>query len=658
MIAEAGRAALLLALAIATYGAAAAILGIRWQRPGLLQSARRASLATFALVSLAVVALAGLLLGRDYQVLYVYEHVSSSLSTLYAASALWAGPEGSLLVWLWLVSFCALFVGRSRWAREVEAYSLAAISLTQGFFALVLCTVSTPFILLPARAADGRGLNPLLENLAMVFHPPALLAGYAAYAVPFACVVGALMGGRFDRRWLRSLRRWSLVAWAALGLGILIGARWAYLEPGWGGFWSWDPVENASLVPWLAGTALLHAVAAWERRGVFRISATALAIGTFLLCMLGTLIARADPLGGSLHSFAPSQAGYLVGGYLAVATPACAWLVVRRRRELRGAEAVEQALSREGAILVGNLLLVGLAVAILLGTLFPVFTQALWGVRIRLGGAFFERVSRPLALAGLLLLGLAPLLSWRRTEAEVLRLALIPVGAGIGMWLALATMRRADAPAALAFAVMAFAAAGSVQELVRTVSAWQRLAGVAPWAVEAGHLRTNRRRYGMLAAHLGAAILAVGGAGHGLYRLEREVTLQRGESVTVGPYEVRFEALSSEMLPAKERHVATVGVYAGDRRIATLRPEYNYHHSVRDSVAEVALRSTLRDDLYVAVTGIAEGASSATFRVRLHPLMLWLWVGGAAMLPAAALAVWPAKHPALRAAAASEVRRR
>jgi cytochrome c-type biogenesis protein CcmF len=454
------------------------------------------------------------------------------------------------------------------------------------------------------------------------------------------------------------LRRRSLVAWAALGLGILIGARWAYLEAAWGGFWTWDPVENASLVPWLAGTALLHAVAPWERRGVFRTSAAALAIGTFLLCMLGTLIARADPLGGSLHSFAPSQAGYLVGAYLVVATVACTWLLVRRRRELHGAEAVEQALSREGAILVGNLLFVGLALAILLGTLSPVFTQTLWGERITLGGAFFERVSRPLALAGLLLLGLAPLLSWRRTEAETLRLALVPVGAGLGTWLVLAVMRRSSGPAALAFAVIAFAAAGSVQELVRTVSAWQQLGSVAPWAVEAGHLRTHRRRYAMLIAHLGAAVLSAGIVGQGLYRVEREVTLQRGEAVTVGPYEVRFEALSSEMLPAKERHVATVGVYAGERRIATLRPEYNYHHSVRDYVAEVALRSTLRDDLYVAVAGIAEGASSATFRVRLHPLMLWLWVGGAAILPAVALAVWPAEHPALRAAAAGGVRRR
>ncbi|MCL6429854.1 MAG: cytochrome c biogenesis protein CcsA [Anaerolineae bacterium] len=648
---EVGRAALLLALALAVYAATAAVLGVRLGRPGLLQSARRASQATFVLVSVAVAALLGLLLRRDYQVLYVYEHVSSSLSNLYAASALWAGAEGSLLVWLWLLSLCALLVGRGRStrAKEVEAYALAALSLTQGFFALVLCTVSAPFVLLPARAADGSGLNPLLQNPAMICHPPALLAGYAAYAVPFSYAFGALVSGRFEGQWLRSVRRWSLVAWAALGLGILMGARWAYVELGWGGFWAWDPVENASLVPWLMGTALLHAMAAWERRGVFRLSALALAIGTFVLCIVATAMARGDLVGGSLHTFAPSKAGHLFYGYAAALVVACSWLLLWRRRRLRS-EVLQQALSREGVILVGNLLLVGLALAILVGTLFPVLTQALWRVRIALGGAFFERVTWPLALAGLLLMGVGPLLGWRRTDAESLRLALVPLGAAVATWLILLGLRACDARRALAFTVIAFAGAGNAQELLRAICAWQRLRNLAPWAVEAGHLRTNRRRYGMLLVHMGAVIVAASITGQGLYGTEREATLQRGQSASIGRYEVRFEALSSEMLPAQERHAATLGVYSGDRRVATLRPEYNYHHSVRGYVAEVAVCSTVREDLYVAITGIAEDTSIATFRLRLNPLMVWLWIGGAAIVPGTALILWPGGLAAVWAA--------
>ncbi|MDI7274422.1 MAG: cytochrome c biogenesis protein CcsA, partial [Anaerolineae bacterium] len=325
MIVQAGRAALSLALALAVYGAVAAILAVRLRRPALVESARRASQAILALTSLAVLAMALLLLRRDYQVLYVYEHVNSSLSSLYAAAALWAGPEGSLLLWLWLLSLFAFLIGHQKapWARDLEPYALAVISFTQGFFALLLCSVNRPFVLLPARAIEGSGLNPLLENPAMIFHPPALFAGYAAYTVPFAYAVAALASGRLDGQWLRGVRRWNLLAWGLLGLGILLGAQWAYVELGWGGYWAWDPVENASLIPWLTGTALLHSAMVQERRGLFKVWNLLLVIATFLFCILGTLIARSGFVTGSLHTFAPSPVGNLLQAYIVLASLVC-----------------------------------------------------------------------------------------------------------------------------------------------------------------------------------------------------------------------------------------------------------------------------------------------------------------------------------------------
>jgi cytochrome c-type biogenesis protein CcmF len=639
---EIGQAALLLALVFSGYTAVAAALAARGERLALLRSARRSMGATLGLVSLALVVLVVLLLSRDYQVRYVYQHVSSSLPTVYTFAALWAGQEGSLLLWLWFLSIFGVLVARQRvaWSRTLEPYALVGLSLTEAFFALLLCFVSKPFVLLPARAVEGMGLNPLLENPGMIYHPPTLLFGYAAYTVPFAYALAALLSGRLGNEWIRGIRRWSLLAWGTLGVGILLGAQWAYVELGWGGYWGWDPVENASLVPWLTGTALLHSAMMQERRGLFKVWNLLLVIGTFLLCIFATFVTRSGFV-QSVHAFGQSPIGYFFVAFIGLVLVATLWLIVHRREQLHTEARLEEVASREGTFLLINLLFTGAAVAVLLGTMLPTLTQALSGTSVALGREFFDRVSRPLALAMLMLLGLCPLLGWRRSGN--LRQSLpIPAGVGLATAVGLALGARVREGLALfAFGLIAFVTATIALEFVRGVWARQRATGEPPWMALCNLFGKNRRRYGGYLVHLAVVLMALGITGEGLYKVERQATVRVDEAIGLGPYQIRFEQLSSEMAVAKERHVATVGVYLGDERVATLHPEYNLHYNVQQFVSEVAIRSTLREDVYVAVAGIAADGSAVTFHVLLNPLMAWLWIGGAVMLLGAAVAFWP-----------------
>ncbi len=637
-----GQVALLLATVFSGYAAIAAYLSARWSRPALLVSARRSAVATLGLATLAVGVLVTLLLRRDFQAQYVYQHVSSTLSLPYTIAALWAGQEGSLLLWFWFLALFGVLLTRQRasWSRPLEPHALVVVCLTQAFFAFLLCWVSRPFVALPARPVEGAGLNPLLEHPAMVLHPPTLLFAYAAYTVPFAYALAALATGRLGPAWLRGIRFWNLLAWGALGLGILLGAWWAYMELGWGGYWGWDPVENASLVPWLTGTALLHSVMLQERRGQFKVWNLLLIAGTFLLCLFATFITRSGLI-QSVHAFGASPIGYLFLGFIALLLACTLWLMWQRRAELRSEAPIEQVLSREATILLSNLLFTGMAGAVMLGTLFPALTGFLQGTPIALDTGFFERVGQPLSLALLLLLGICPLLGWRRSGG-ILRT--LPFSAGVGLAtsaiLAVAAHVR-DPLGLLAFGLVAWVATSVVLEYARGVRARCRVTGEVPHRALFNLFARNRRRYGGYIIHLAVVLMALGITGEALFKEEHQATLRRGQAVAVGPYQVRFEGLSSEMAAAKERHTASVGVYLAERRIATLQPEYNLHYRAGQYVSEVAIRSTLREDVYIAVTDIAADGSAVTLHVLLNPLMVWLWVGGVLMLLATAAALWP-----------------
>ena len=637
-----GYVALALALAISIYTAVASILGARRGSPKLVESAQKGVVAAAALVTLASIILIYLLLARDFQVQYVYEHVSTYQPTIYTLSAFWAGQEGSLLLWLWLLTiFSALIARREEiWSQELKPYALALLAFCQAFFALLLVLVSNPFATLPIRPAEGFGLNPLLENFWMIIHPPVVFIGYAAYTVPFAFAIAALVTGKLGEGWIRGIRRWNVFSWLFLGLGIVMGAWWSYLELGWGGYWGWDPVENSSLVPWLVGTALLHSMMTQERRGMFKVWNIILITLTFVLCIFATFVTRSGII-QSVHAFGLSVVGYYFLAFLAAILGLAFGLTFYRRRELASEREMKSLLSREVGFLLNNLLFVGLALAVFIGTVFPTISEIVRGTQVALGASFFERVSAPLSLALILLIGVCPRLGWRQTSPRRLLSDLLYPGI---LALALAvviSVRGITEPfALLSFTVCAFVAGSILWEFLRGTIARHRSTGEDYLLAFRRLITKSRRRYGGYLVHLSMVIITVGIIGSSLYQTEYQVTLAEGETVTVKDYTLEHEGFWVENSPAKHRFATPLGVYRDNKRIATLVPEKNFHWNVEQWVTEVAIRTSLKEDLYVILTALAQDGS-ASFQILITPLVVWLWIGGGLLLLGTAVAIWP-----------------
>jgi cytochrome c-type biogenesis protein CcmF len=645
MIILIGYAALWLALLLAAGSAVATALGGRLDRPSWVSRGEDALFAVAGFFILASAILLQQLLSRNFQVQYVFAHTSSYQPTPYVISALWAGQEGSLLLWALLLSVVTvvLILQKRHCPAALWPYTLSTLAITEGFFALLLVKVQNPFILLPMRPAEGAGITPLLENPAMVIHPPILFLGYATFAVPFAVTLASLIVGQMEASWLRWIRRWSLMAWLFLGLGIAIGAWWAYVELGWGGYWAWDPVENASLIPWLTGTAYLHSIMAQERQNVFKRWNAALAIATFVLCIFGTLVTRGGIIISDLHGFAEQIqpiAYYLIGFMLVVAVVA-GILFYLRRQQLEDSAGPDQLLSRESSVLVTNLLFVGLAAAILVGMLFPNIAQVLGGTKVYLGADFYNRVFAPLALVIVLLMGICPQLGWRQSALPRLRQRLqYPAILAIALMILLFVLRMRQPLALLALGLIAFAASTLASEWTRQVVARSRLRTESVWSAAASLYRHNRRQYGGKLVHLSILLIAIGIVGSSLYKAETVVALAQGESGTVRGYTLRYEGSQVVDEPARRRFVATVGVYSGPTRIGTLKPEKNLHWNIEQYVTEVALRSTPVEDLYVALDW-PEQDGVATFRIGVYPLVIWLWIGAGLLLLGTLIALWP-----------------
>ncbi len=637
-----GFGAVALALVISIYVAIASILGARRQSPKLAENAQKGIVAAAVLVTLASAILLYLLLARDFQVKYVYEHVSTYQPTIYTLSAFWAGQEGSLLLWLWLLTLFSAFIARREedWGRELRPYALAVLALCQAFFALLLVIASNPFATLPTRPAEGFGLNPLLENFWMIIHPPVVFVGYAAYTVPFAFAIAALATGKLGQDWIRGIRRWNLFSWLFLGLGILLGAWWAYLELGWGGYWGWDPVENASLIPWLVGTALLHSATTQERRGMFKVWNISLMILTFVLCIFATFVTRSGII-QSVHAFGQSVIGHYFMAFLVIILVVSFGLAFYRRRELASEAEMGDLLSREAGYLLNNLLFSGLALAVLIGTVFPTVSEIVQGTQVALGPPFFERVSAPLSLAIVVLIGVCPLLGWRKTSPERLTKRLLYPGLiALAVAVLLFVAGITEPFALLSFTVCAFVASSILWGFLRGAVARHRSTGEDYLLALRRLISKNRRRYGGYLVHLSMVIIVMGVVGSSLYQTEYQVTLTEGERVTVEDYALEQEAFWVETSPNKHRFATPLGVYRGGKRIATLVPERNFHWNTEQWVTEVAIRTSLKEDLYVSLASMTQ-EGSATFQVLINPLVVWLWIGGGLMLLGAAVAMWP-----------------
>ena len=636
--------ALRLALVVAAAGIAAGVLGGLRRRPEWTEVARRAVLVHFALVTTGIGALLYCFATLDFSLEYVAEHAARSMAFPYRLAALWGGQAGSLLLWAWMLgaySTAAVIVNR----RQLTLLPwVCAVLLGNGAFFLILIDfVTNPFVRLPAGQvmSDGQGLNPLLQHPVMMIHPIVLYTGMTGFAVPFSFGVAALATGELGSAWLRTTRRWTLWAWLFLSCGILLGGRWAYEVLGWGGYWAWDPVENASFMPWLAGTAYLHSVMVQEKRDMLKTWNLVLVGLTYVLCLFGTMLTRSG-LVRSVHAFAQTDIfGILFLGYVLVSAVLYFGLVAWRRPQLRAPNKLESVLSREAGFVVNNWLFMGLLAIVFWGTLWPKLSEWLRGQEQVIGPLWFTRVAAVVALPLLLLTGIGPLIAWRRaTPASLRRQLRIPTLAGLVAAALLGVLTRdAFEPIAIVtWSIGAFVTATILQEYVRAIRARMRH-GEGPVTALATLFRKNQRRYGGYVVHLGVVFLFVGFAGSALNE-ERLETIEPGGAIELNGY--RLEYKTAHAIPAQHYGgaVARLALFEHGRPLATLAPEKRMYWMEQQPASIPAVWSTLGEDLYVILTAI-EADGAATLKVRRNPLVNWIWIGGFTFVFGTALVMWP-----------------
>jgi cytochrome c-type biogenesis protein CcmF len=611
MTASLGSAALALAFLTAVFAVAAALAG-RGGNRRWVDLSRRAVYALCALLTLCVVLVELAFAGDDFSLELVQQHSSIDTPSFYKLGAMWSSQEGSLLLWAWVLSIAAslaLYATRRK-LPEIVPYATAVMAAIAAFFTGLMLFAGgvNPFAALSPAPADGVGLNPLLQHPSMMIHPPMLYSGYVAFTVPFAFAIGALIARRLDAAWIRSTRRFALIAWAFLGLGLLLGARWSYTELGWGGYWAWDPVENAALMPWLVGTAFLHSIMVQEKRGMLKVWNASLIVATFSLALLGTFLVRSGVL-ESIHAFGDSTVGPYILGLIAVVLIGSTALIVSRLDDLRSPKRIDSLASRESVFLVNNLLLVALTATIFWGTFFPLISELFTGERASLAAPWFDRYTTPLAILLVLFTGIGPLLAWRRISwAQARRVFRLPalVAVAVGLGLALFTEAAGNLWALALFAFAAFALTGLGQEFWRGAAARRRLRGGTMPAALAAVVSRNRRRYGGYIVHIGVAVLLVGIAASSSFQTNRDVRLAPGESAVVDGRTVTYERPTVEVDSNAFTFGAVLGVEQDGERFE-LYPTRRYF---RPSGVEGGTLSSFFDGEQTSEVGLKAGPAS------------------------------------------------
>ncbi len=641
---ELGNLALAIALILAVYSIFANIYGARRNAPDFVVSARHALWSMCAMVTIAVVVLWVALMRSDFSLEYVASYSSSTLPAIYKITALWAGQQGSLLLWTWLLAIftsVAAFQNRRR-NPETAPYALAVLAAVAIFFLLMLNFVTRPFDTLATIPAEGSDLNPLLQNYWMAIHPPSLYTGYVSASVPFAFGAAALITGKLDDGWIRSTRRWAIFSWFFLTLGNLFGARWAYEVLGWGGYWAWDPVENAAFMPWLVMTAYLHSVMIQERKDMLKVWNLSLIGLAFALTLFGTFITRSGVI-SSVHSFTQSGLGPYFLSFLIAVTLAYTGLLIFRSKQLRSPAEFESYLSREAAFLFNNLILVGITFAVFWGTIFPVLSEAVRGVKITVGPPFFNRVNAPLALGLVFLTGIGPLIAWRRTTADnLVRSFATPVVIGVAVGIVTAAAGFRQWYVLTAFSLAAFVIGTVLVEFRRGMNARRHMLSESRPRALVNLVAKNNRRYGGYVIHVGLIAAFVGIVGSSFFRTEVKKSVHSGESFTIGSYTLRFLGFSQVETPHVVSATARVEVLGADgREITVMTPAKLFYVRAQQPATEVAIRSTPLSDLYIVLAGIDDGGETATFEVFLTPLVFWLWAGGLLMVLGTVIVMWP-----------------
>ena len=677
MIANFGFGVLVISFLVTLYSVFAAIYGERRKIPAMVESARRAMLLTWPLLTLTAGVLIYLLVNNHFEVQFVYEVTSRSMPTYLKVTAWWGGQAGSLLFWSWLMSAFASLVTLRKWDRDREflPWVIVVACATMAFFIGMNVFFENPFAQLyqtfdgvaphtfqPADGVlftpqDGRGLNPLLRHPGMVIHPPMLYLGFVSFVIPYAFAMAALITGRTDDRWIRLTRRWTLWAWLFLSFGLVLGGRWAYDVLGWGGYWGWDPVEIAAFMPWLTGTAFLHSVMIQEKRGMLKQWNMILVILTYDLVIFGTFLTRSGVL-SSVHAFAQSAIGPLFFGFIGLTLITSVILLFHRWSSLRSETQMTSMLSREELFLLNNLLFMSILVVCFWGVMFPLISELFTGQKVTVGPPFYERATSPLFAALLLLMGIAPLSAWGQSTVKTLGRAIWKpiVGAIVVTVVLFATYTR-NPGALVGFFLIALVILVTIYEYWRGANARQRSQDENIFTAFWNLTGRNRRRYGGYIIHLSMMFMAVGILGIEIFQVETQGTLEINQQMSVGGYDVVYQDIAQFPGPdGREVTRAVLGVYKGGEYLGELNPRIDYYYDAQQTMTIPGQRSTLRDDLYILLVDWEPvAATGATFKIFVNPLVNWLWLGSLLFLVGVVIAAWPEKD-AERAAVRSKAR--
>jgi cytochrome c-type biogenesis protein CcmF len=651
-----GSFALLLALALSAYSFLAGALALAQPGPAserLGETARRAGIATFALVFLAAVVLVTSAFQDDFSIAYIYHHSNRDLPAPYKFATLWSGQEGSLLFWSLLLAAYGLVLRlRHKTDTRLFAYASAIIAAVQIFFLLLLNFAAHPFALMTgALPADGAGLNPLLQYPEMVIHPPMLYLGYVGFTVPFAFALGALIMRYPGEKWIRITRRWTMVTWGFLTCGVFLGAHWAYSVLGWGGYWGWDPVENASLMPWLTGTAFLHSVMMQEKRGMLKMWNMWLIFATFWLAILGTFLTRSGII-SSVHAFAQSSIGEWFKWFLLLTLATFTFFFFKNKSHLRSEHKLESLISRESSFLFNNLLLLLACFTVLWGTWFPLISEYVQGNRVTVGPPFYNKVAIPVALLLLLLTAVGPLLAWRKTSLESLKrnfmwpaLGALAVGVlmivlGVRPWNDIAYFY-----ALMAAMMSALVTLTVTSEFIRGGRVISRHTGQNLLASMVHLFHRNTRRYGGYIVHFGVAVVIIGILGTP-FNQDKEKEMGYGDKMTIGPYTLVCESYTQDDNPNYSNEWAIINVFKGDKQITTMYPERRFYKASQQPQTLPRIRSTVKEDLYLTYEGLNETTGRPIIKAHLNPLVMWIWVGVLIMICGTLLGLIPNAAPA------------
>ena len=667
MIANFGSGVLFITFLVTLYSVFAAIYGERKHIPSMVESARRAMLLTWPLLTLASVILVYLLINNHFEVQFVYEVTSRSMPMYLKVTAWWGGQAGSLLFWSLLMAAFASLVTLRKWDRDREflPWVIVVACVTMAFFIGMSIFFENPFkqfyqtvngvaayVLKPADGVlftpeEGNGLNPLLRHPGMIIHPPMLYLGFVSFVIPYAFAIAALITNRTDDRWIRLTRRWTLWAWFFLSFGLVLGGRWAYDVLGWGGYWGWDPVEIAAFMPWLTGTAFLHSVMIQEKRGMLKHWTMLLIVLTYALVIFGTFLTRSGVL-SSVHSFAQSAIGPLFFGFIVFTLVTSVALIIHRWSSLRSETEMTSVLSREALFLLNNLLFMSILVVCFWGVIFPLISELFSGQKVTVGPPFYERATSPLFGALMLLMGVAPLSAWGHSTVKTLGRAIWkPTVVALLITVVLFFTYTQKAGALIGFFLVALVILVTIYEYWRGAYARQRSQGENVFAAFWNLTGRNRRRYGGYIVHISMMLMAIGILGIEIFQMETQGTLKQGETISLANYEVTYREIAQwDDLPSGVNYRrAVLDVYKNGEYLGQLAPRIDYYYDSQQNMTIPGQRSTLRDDLYILLVDWEPvGASGATFKIFVNPLVNWLWLGSFLFLAGIVIAAWPEKE--------------